>query len=220
MGEGVIFTRMIPAPGVIVKYGLALGIAAAGVLLLVNLYAGYRHLQKARTASAANLEGVRRPAPAFEAVDQEGRAVTLETLRGKVWVAGFVFTNCQGPCPVITRRMAEIQERVRDLENARLVSLSVDPARDTPEVLQDYARRNGAEEGRWLFLTGEPEAILRVVKEGFLTAVQPVEGSDQVIHGTMLAVVDARGEIRGFFEGLAADAPERVAERLRALHGE
>lgn len=100
------------------------------------------------------------------------------------------------------------------------MSISVDPERDTSEVLQDYACLHGAEPGCWLFLTGKPEAILPFVTEGFLTAVQPVEGTDQVIHGMMLAVVDAHGEIRGFFDGLAADTPERVVERLRALLAE
>jgi protein SCO1/2 len=206
--------------GQFTKWAMVVGIVLVGGLVLVQVYAGLRKLQQSREAGPVSaLEQLRRQVPDFQAVDQDGRVVTPESLRGKVWVAGFVFTRCLGPCPLITRRMAEIQELVRDLPEVRLVSFSVDPAHDTPEVLKAYAQTHGALPGKWLFLTGEPEAQLRLVREGFLTAVQPVEGSDQVIHGTMVAVVDAAGEIRGFYDGLSADTPEKVAARVRALHG-
>jgi protein SCO1/2 len=212
---------MALSPGQITKWAMAVGIVGVAGLVLVQVYAGLRQLQQSRAEEPVSpLEQLRRPVPDFAAVDQEGRAVTPERLRGSVWVAGFVFTRCQGPCPVVTRRMAEIQELVRNLPEVRLVSFSVDPAHDTPAVLKAYAQTHGAVPGRWLFLTGEPEAQLAVVREGFLTAVQPVEGSDQVIHGTMLAVVDATGEIRGFYDGLGADTPGKVAARVRALHGQ
>jgi protein SCO1/2 len=210
-------------PGRITKIALVAGIIGAAGLLLVNIYAGYRKIQQAESEaipSTRALESLRRPGSAFAAVDQNGVGVTQESLKGKAWVASFVFTNCQGPCPVITRRMKEIQDQVADLPDVRLVSFSVDPARDTPEVLHAYAALHGAVSGRWHFLTGEPEAQLAVVQQGFLTAVQPVEGTDQVIHGTMLALVDKSGEIRGFYDGLAVDTPKRVAHVLRVLHDE
>lgn len=208
-------------PGSFTKKAIAAGVVLAGALALVGIYDGMRRLQEARTAAPASpLEALQRPVPEFACVDQEGRPVTPAALRGRVWVAGFIFTHCNGPCPIVTRRMKEIQDRLDGLGDARVVSFTIDPERDRPEVLKAYAAANGADPARWLFLTGETEAQLKAVREGFLTAVQAVEGSDQFIHGTRLAVVDRSGVIRGFYDGLAPDAPERVAARLRALHAE
>lgn len=194
------------------------GIAVAGGLALLGLYSGYRQLQRGgEAAPMSGAENVRRVVPVFAALDQDGQARGPESFRGKVWVAGFVFTRCLGPCPMITRRMLELQELLQHEQDALLVSFTVDPAGDRPEVLKAYAQSQGARAGKWFFLTGEPGEFERVIQDGFLTAVQAVEGTDQFIHGTMLAVVDRRGEIRGFYDGLAADGPQRVAARVRAL---
>jgi len=193
----------------------------AVVLVVVNLYSGYRKLQQAAAAKqtpAPGLENLERPAPDFSMTDQNGRMVRLADLRGKVWAASFIFTHCQGPCPLITKHMAVLQAEIADLPDARLVSLSLDPDRDTPEVLRRYAAGFKAEGERWLFLSGPSGELKRVVQEGFLTAMQPAEGTDQIIHGTMVALVDRRGMIRGFLSGTDPDLPGKASARLRELH--
>ena len=96
--------------------------------------------------------------PDFSLLDQHGGAVTLAGLRGAPWIADFIFTRCGGQCPMMTARMRTIQERLPKGSRLRLVSISVDPAYDTPEVLARYAQHAGAGE-RWLFLTGPQEHI-------------------------------------------------------------
>src|SRR6266542_2767065 len=111
--------------------------------------------------------------PAFELTERSGQSVSDTTLRGKVWVASFVFTRCTGPCPQVTGTMARLQ---RDLnlageEDLRLVTFTVDPERDQPKELQEYADRFQAHRERWHFLTGKKEQIHQLILEGFKLAI-------------------------------------------------
>jgi cytochrome oxidase Cu insertion factor (SCO1/SenC/PrrC family) len=105
--------------------------------------------------------------PDFALVERSGRPMRRSDLEGKIWVASFIFTNCADECPLITAEMARLQADVTAVEDIRLVSITVDPARDTPAVLSQYAERFTADPERWLFLTGDKEAIYRLVREGF-----------------------------------------------------
>lgn len=208
-----------PASSFRARLWIPIALIAASLLAMLGIYLGLRELQRRTTAPSTSsaLESLERPVPDFEAVDQDGQRRTRDSFLGKVWIAGFVFTRCQGPCPVINMRMGEIQKLLRDESRVLLVSFTVDPAGDTPERLKDHAQTIGATPGKWFFLTGQPEAFQSLIRDGFLTAVQPVEGSDQFIHGTLLAIVDQNGVIRGFYDGLSAETPARVAERVRLL---
>lgn len=140
--------------------------------------------------------------PDFMLTERSGRSVRLADLAGKVWVADFIFTSCGGPCPMMSQRMASIQKGVRALDGVQLVSFSVDPRRDTPVVLREYAERYAADPERWWFLTGEPEAVLRLVRDGFHLAVEvPQDPATEVIHSTRFALVDPRGQVRGYYDG-------------------
>src|SRR6185369_3826015 len=95
----------------------------------------------------------------FTLTNQTGLAVGLADLKGHVWVADIIFTRCAGPCPRMTRQMEEIQRALPPNSSARLISLTTDPAFDTPPVLKNYAARFNADPERWSFLTGPPEKI-------------------------------------------------------------
>ncbi|MDX6765263.1 MAG: SCO family protein [Candidatus Methylacidiphilales bacterium] len=210
-------------PGKFTQRAILVVAVVGGLLSVASIYSGYRKIQQAaqsRQAATPSLETLVRPAPDFRLTDQEGRPVSLADLRGRVWAASFVFTHCQGPCPMITGHMAELQSKTADLPDVRLVSFSIDPVRDTPEVLRRYGARFKADGNRWQFLTGPEDEMKRVVQGGFLTAWQPVPDSDQVIHGTMVALVDRKGMIRGFLSGTDPGLAARAAERLRQLHQE
>ena len=124
-------------------------------------------------------------APAFQLVDQAGRPFSADELRGSVWVADFVFTSCIDVCPAITARMARLaddfrRERVLG-HGVRLVSFTVDPERDTPAVLRDYAAGFGElPPGEWAFLTGVPgDSVRALIQRGFkLTAMKPAAAHD------------------------------------------
>jgi len=115
--------------------------------------------------------------PAFTLHERSGRAVSKEDLLGKVWVTDFIFTRCVDECPLASQRMARLQAAFATKADFRLVSITVDPAHDTPEVLARYAANFGADAQRWLFLTGEKTAIYQLVRRGFRLGV--VDPHDQ-----------------------------------------
>ncbi len=142
-------------------------------------------------------------------VDHHGQPFTAETLRGKVWVAGFVFTSCPSTCPAVTRAMADLRDRWDRMDiDVEMVSFTVDPKKDTPEVLAAYAAQVG-ENPKWRYVTGDPEAIRGLVRDGFklgIGAPEPVpasggagEGMYDIAHSTKLALVDDLGNVRGFY---------------------
>ncbi len=148
--------------------------------------------------------------PSFDLVNQDGQPFGSAQLKGKIWIADFVFTSCPGPCPMISSRMSELQ---RPLENSdvHLVSFSVDPETDTPGVLRDYAERLHARAGRWDFLTGPTNAIYDVIQKGFKLAVS--DGASELgvpVHSTRVALVDRHGAIRGYYDMTAPDTVTKL----------
>lgn len=148
--------------------------------------------------------------PEFELINQDGKNFGFRDLRGKIWIADFVYTTCPGPCPMISNRMAELQDPLKNTD-VHLVSFSVDPTKDTPQVLRGYAEKLGAEPGRWDFLTGPQSTIYNLSKNGFKLGVS--DGSDVnglPVHSTRLILVDRHGEIRGYYDATEADAVTKI----------
>jgi protein SCO1/2 len=155
--------------------------------------------------------------PDFSLTDQIGKPVTLRDLAGKVWVADFIFTNCAGTCPAMTDKMRKLQEAIPP--QVKLVSFTVDPARDTPRVLAAYAQEHGANHDRWLFLTGDKQALYDVCIKGFKLPLDTEGGTpaEPIAHSTRFVLVDERGEIRGYYSGTEEDELKRLATDAKRL---
>ena len=152
----------------------------------------------------------------FQLTERHGQSVALADLRGKVWVADFIFTSCAGPCPIMSQRMADVQEKWSKENGLRLVSISVDPERDTPAVLQTYADFYGAQPNRWLFLTGDMTLITDLAVNGFkLGSVE-----DPIHHSTKFALVDRLGQIRGYYDGTSIDEVNQMTGDIRRVLAE
>jgi protein SCO1/2 len=142
---------------------------------------------------------------------------TRRELRGKVWVADFVFTRCSGPCPLLSTRMASLARTLPP--SVGLLTVSVDPDGDTPERLRAYAKAYGADE-RWVFLRGGTRQTYELLYAGFklpMSLDAKADAGARAIHSTRLVLVDASGSIRGYYDGLSdtdADALARDARRL------
>lgn len=134
--------------------------------------------------------------PEFALTNQDGQTVTLDTLRGQPWIADFIFTRCGGPCPIMTSKMAGLQEKLPG--SIKLVSFSVDPEFDTPEVLKSYAKKFNADESRWHFLTGTKDAIFALARGMLLVAI-PANEANPIIHDERFLLVDGLGQIRGAY---------------------
>ena len=151
--------------------------------------------------------------PDFSLLERNGEKIGLSDLKGKVWIADFIFTRCPGPCPRMSARMASLQRDLAGEEDLRLISISVDPEFDTQEVLAKYAARYQAEAGRWLFLTGEKAAIHALAKSGFL-----VGGVDDVtLHTTRFILIDRQGRVRGYYSSSDEEELRKLTNQARAL---
>ncbi|MEM7248664.1 MAG: SCO family protein [Acidobacteriota bacterium] len=142
--------------------------------------------------------------PEFQLIDQTGRPFGSEELRGRVWVGSLIFTRCPTICPALMGELYEIQHRSRGLGEAfKIVSITVDPEHDTPEVLAASAAQYKASSRVWIFLTGEHDAIMKLAVEG-LKMSMGAEGdrSDpmNVFHSGSFVLVDQSGQIRGFYD--------------------
>ncbi len=148
--------------------------------------------------------------PSFQLTNQNGQPFGSVQLAGKIWIADFIYTTCPGPCPMISNRMSELQKPLEKTD-VHLVSFSVDPEKDTPEVLRRYAERLQAEPGRWDFLTGPKSAIYNLSHDGFKLAIS--DGSDAQgipVHSTRIVLVDRHSQIRGYYDATEADAVTKL----------
>lgn len=153
--------------------------------------------------------------PEFTLINQDGKNFGSADLRGKIWIADFIYTTCPGPCPMISSRMSELQKPLEKTD-VHLVSFTVDPAKDTPKVLQTYAERLEAEPGRWDFLTGPQSTIYNLSRNGFKLAVGEEKGVP--VHSTRVILVDRHGAIRGYYDAAEADAVTKlVADTIHLL---
>ena len=153
----------------------------------------------------------------FNLVDQGGRPVSAESMRGQVWAAAFFFTRCPTVCPRITRRMRDLQQAAaKEGIKLQLVSFSVDPEHDTPEVLTAYAKQHGAETESWRFLTGDLEVVRKTSELGFKLALdgKATAGAEHfgLFHGSHLVLVDGAGQIRGYYR---TSEDSQMAQLLR-----
>jgi protein SCO1/2 len=161
------------------------------------------------------------PLPNFSLTERSGQTLTLGDLRGSVWIADFFYTTCPGPCPMLTSRFSDLQKELASETQVRFVSITSDPEKDTPAVLQQYAEHFKAGE-RWLFLTGDKKAIYSLANDGFkLSLVENPAGAEEPItHSTKLVLVDGTGTVRGVYDGLGEEGKARLLLDTRRLLAE
>ncbi|MDF1742738.1 MAG: DUF420 domain-containing protein [Gimesia sp.] len=157
----------------------------------------------------------------FSLTERSGRTVTKKDLLGKPWVACFVFTRCAGPCPRVSLQFYQLQKDLKDLD-FKLVTFTVDPKNDTPEVLTQYAESVGADPEKWLFLTGDQSKIYHLIEKSFLMPVQENTGAArqpgfEVIHTTNVMLVDKDGRVLGKYN---AGNDEEMASLRKAVKKE
>jgi protein SCO1/2 len=159
--------------------------------------------------------------PDFSLIERSGKPAVLADLRGKIWIADFIYTSCTDTCPLQSAEMARLQEKWSNHPELRLVSFSVDPERDTPEVLAGYANRFKADAVRWLFLTGDKEQLSRLIQQGFRLSATPAldngTGSGVILHSPRFVLIDEAAEIRGYYDSRESDGLERLSSDVGSL---
>jgi protein SCO1/2 len=179
--------------------------------------------------------------PDFSLVERSGRSVTRADLLGKVWVANAIYTQCPETCPLQSLEISRLQAEFATEPDLRLISITVDPARDTPEVLSGYAARYGAHPDRWLFLTGDEQTIYPLIREGFRLGVVAPEAPHQtgkllrwlapvpalathgawgmVLHSSRFVLVDRQARIRAYHRPDDELSLAHLRQNLRRLLG-
>lgn len=159
----------------------------------------------------------------FSLTDASGRSVTRADLDGKILVVDFLFTSCSLTCPIVNAQMAQIQQLTANQPDVKLVSLTVDPRDDTADVLRKYGQRFGADTNRWLFLTGDRTGLYNLISRSFLAqdlddpfAYMPGNFS----HTERIAIVDPRGQLDGYFDGLNQNTANAVVREIAKIRNE
>jgi len=156
----------------------------------------------------------------FEFTTQDNESLSLSDLEGDYWVANFIFTNCTSVCLPMTANMADLQDQLKEEDvDTQLVSFSVDPEYDTPEVLKEYGESYDADFSNWSFLTGyDFETIKELSITSFKSIVaEPPEGSDQVTHGTSFFLVNPEGEVIKNYNGLESSSMDTIVHDLKTV---
>ncbi len=146
----------------------------------------------------------------FSLTERNGQAVSLNDLKGKIWVADFIFTSCAGQCPMMSRQMSQLQKKLPP--TIPLVSFTVDPTRDTPEILSGYAKTYHAQEGHWFFLTGDKETLNRLTTSFYMNTLE-----DPNMHSLRFVLVDGKAQIRGYYDGTDESAIQKLMNDAKRL---
>jgi protein SCO1/2 len=159
----------------------------------------------------------RDPAPPFRLTDQNGDTVSLADLRGRAVLLDFIYTNCPGPCPILTGLHVALQRRLDPALRPRVhfVSISLDPLRDTPFALREYASKRGADLSNWSFLTGDPSQVDAIIRAYGVGSSRQADGG--IAHLVVTFLIDGDGRIAHRYIGLEEVDPEAVRADLEAL---
>jgi protoheme IX farnesyltransferase len=157
------------------------------------------------------------PVPSAKLVADNGRPVDLAAMKGKVTVYDFIFTNCAGTCPMMTSTLRRVTKKIDKDAAVQFVSISVDPRRDTPARLHNYAAKF-RNDSRWLFLTGDEKTIVDLSINGFkLAAANDGSANESVLHSSKFAIADKHGVIRDYYGATADDAVDHVTDTVNDL---
>jgi cytochrome oxidase Cu insertion factor (SCO1/SenC/PrrC family) len=164
-------------------------------------------------------------APDWSLTDQTGRPFASSNLAGRVVLADFVYTTCTDVCPLLSGSFSTVRDQLRQAgllsDKAVLVSFTVDPDHDTPDVLNEYGGRFGAVPAEWRFLTGDRATLEDLLLAGFKLGrpqigARRADGSTELVHTSRVALIDQRGQIRALYDGDTLD-PSAVVEEIRRL---
>ncbi|SDD30360.1 protein SCO1/2 [Algoriphagus faecimaris] len=140
--------------------------------------------------------------PEFTFTNQNGEAVGRATMEGKVTILDFFFTSCPSICPIMSKEMERVNDMFREEKQVQILSISIDPEYDTPEILKEYAERHGAQAGKWDFLSGPKDETYALARCGFaLPTLDGLGNPDDFVHSDKFVLIDEQGRIRGYYSG-------------------
>lgn len=158
--------------------------------------------------------------PAFQLTDQNGHVFTEKNLEGKIYVANFFFTSCPSVCKKMQTLMKKVQDEddFKRLKDFRMVSYTVDPERDTPEKLREYASLVHADTSRWIFLSGKRQEIYDLAYKGYMAnAMEDSIAPGGFLHSELMFLIDRERHIRGIYQGTDLKDVKRLIDEIKVL---
>jgi protein SCO1/2 len=154
----------------------------------------------------------------FKLVDQNNEVITQEQYKNKIYVADFFFTTCLGICPIMTEEMIRVYKAYKDEPDVLILSHTVDPQHDTPEVLARYAQNRGVNSEKWHFVTGDKKQLYDLARYSYLVdATEGDNGPNDFVHTENFALVDRDGRIRGYYDGTDSVEVKKLIGDIRLL---
>ncbi len=155
----------------------------------------------------------------FSFTNQEGKTITNASMQGKVYVADFFFTTCPTICPIMKTQMLRVYEKFKDEPRFQILSHTLDPVHDTPELLKDYAYKIGVEDDKtWHFLSGDQEKIFEIGQTSYLTTAMADQNEPGgILHSGAFVLIDQDGHIRGVYDGTKEDQVDRLMKDIPKL---
>ena len=151
--------------------------------------------------------------PSFSFQKQDGDMFSSEHMKSRVWIVDFIFTNCQGACPIMSGHMSKMYKLYGHSDKVHFLSISVDPNRDTMDVLQQYSIAQGVTDKRWTFCRGPIEKVISVCEKGFFLPAENLPMG----HSTKFVLVDEKMQIRGYYDALINSDVEKLKTQVREL---
>jgi protein SCO1/2 len=157
----------------------------------------------------------------FSLINQNGKVVTQEDYKDKIYVSDFFFTTCPTICPIMTRNMAKIQKEFNEDDSVMLLSHSVTPEIDSVSVLRDYADRKGVIDAKWNVTTGDKKHIYELARKSYFAVVDEGDGGVQdFIHTENFILVDKKRQVRGYYDGTQDEEMDRLINDIKTLQKE
>jgi len=151
--------------------------------------------------------------PQFEFITQDSIPFGLNDLKGKISVVDFMFTRCKGPCPIMSNLMGELYQHFDNVSNVQFVSISVDPEYDSLLALQNYAKLQGVDDNRWVFLSASMADVVNLCENGFKLSADDLPGA----HSTKFIIVDPDGHIRGYYSGIEKESVMKLQNDIEGM---
>lgn len=154
----------------------------------------------------------------FEFINQNGKIITQQDYKNKIYIADFFFTTCQTICPIMTDNMTIVQEAIKDFDDVMILSHSVTPEIDTPEVLKQYGLKKGVDDTKWNLVTGKKEDIYYIARKSYL-AVKTGDPSQMydMVHTENFVLVDKNKRVRGFYDGTKLQDIKKLVDDIKIL---
>ena len=154
----------------------------------------------------------------FSLINQNGKTITQADYKDKIYIADFFFTTCPTICPIMTKNMASIQERIKGFDDVMLLSHSVTPEIDSVAQLKKYAIEKGVDDSKWNLVTGDKKQIYELARKSYLAVKDDGDGGPfDMIHTENFILVDKKKRIRGFYDGTNEEEVEKLMADLKIL---